>query len=518
VREIGAGGMARVYAAHDERLDVTRAIKVLDPKLSASASLRVRFENEARTMAKLHHPNLVAVQDVGVEGDRAFIVMEMVEGGSLHDRVREHGPLSARLACELVAAVLSALDEAHRAGIVHRDVKPHNILLGRDGTPKITDFGIAHVPTDHDLTRTGAVMGTLAYMPPEQRQDAKSAAPSADLYSAGATLYALVTGKDPFDLYSREIQATAFAGLPGPLVEVLERACRYRPEERYASASEMRGALLAAAGRLPSIPSSGPSGGLQSAPVAFALSRETADTVSPSAFDGPIPAVPPPATPGDVRETLIPPAPSRPATRRGPPVVPIAAAVVLALVSVVTVALAASAFSHAPPTEESSLPTPAPVSARDLVSDPVSEPVPTIVAPATPVPVVPATPAAPTPVAVAPAHPTPRTPAPTPTPPEPPPAPVEPVSSEPVATAVVAPAPVAVRLFLNTRPTAGRVVVNGADPVSTPYDHQVPPGEYRVVLTRADGTGAPLARTFVLEAGHDQRFCWDWNAEAPCAR
>ncbi len=250
---LGQGGMATVYRALDTRLQVHRAIKVLDPAVAQSAQVRARFESEARTMARLQHPNLVTVMDVGEDADRTYIVMELLDGGSLHDRIEREGPLSPRQASTVIQHVLGALRLAHSRGVIHRDVKPHNVLVDEDGVPKLTDFGIARVKTEDTRTRTGAAMGTLAYMAPEQCINAKEVDERADIYGVGVTLYALLKGGEPADsLYVSEIYASAMAGLPEPLVEVITKATRYRAADRYPSAEAMRDALAAVHDRLPS--------------------------------------------------------------------------------------------------------------------------------------------------------------------------------------------------------------------------------------------------------------------------
>ena len=137
---LGVGGMATVYKAFDGRLQVPRAIKILSPELGLRPSLRARFESEASMMALLEHPNIVRIYDVGADGDRAYIVMELVDGGSLLDRVKTGGKLPPNLALRVTIDMLDALGVAHKRGVVHRDIKPHNILLSSDGNLRITDF------------------------------------------------------------------------------------------------------------------------------------------------------------------------------------------------------------------------------------------------------------------------------------------------------------------------------------------------------------------------------------------
>jgi serine/threonine protein kinase len=244
VAVLGVGGMATVYRVYDALLDVFRAVKVLDPDLTKRRKTRERFLNEARTMARLRHPNIVSVFDMGIDESRVFMLMELVQGGSVMERVDNYGPLAPRLAARVMIDVLRALELSHKHGVVHRDVKPHNVLLTLEGVPKVTDFGIAAVKNDdHHLTRTGAVMGTWAYMAPEQRKDAKSVDARSDVYASAATLYAIVTGAEPLDLYVEETHAEMLAGLPAPLADVVRTAASYRADQRYASAEAMAVAL-----------------------------------------------------------------------------------------------------------------------------------------------------------------------------------------------------------------------------------------------------------------------------------
>jgi serine/threonine protein kinase len=244
---LGQGGMATVYGGFDTMLEVDRAVKVLSPALCRSEKLRSRFLAEARAMAKLRHTNIVTVFDVGVEGDTPFIVMEMVKGGAVIDLMDREGPQPPDIAGPIMLGALAGVQASHDRGVVHRDIKPHNMLLTLDGIVKITDFGIAHMQEDErSFTKTGAVMGTLAYMPPEQRQNAKGLGPTADIFAAGASLYALLTGKEPFDLYNEALYAKLFEGVPEALSQIVGKACSYEPDSRYRSASEMSLALYEA--------------------------------------------------------------------------------------------------------------------------------------------------------------------------------------------------------------------------------------------------------------------------------
>lgn len=242
--QLGTGGMATVWRAWDTRLEVDRAIKVLDPSRSYSKAKK-RFANEARAMARLAHPNVVTVHDIVVDADGPpYIVMELANGGTLHQRVQDRGPLGRDEAVSLVRPLLDALQVAHDHGIVHRDIKPSNVLL-HDGTPKLADFGIAQLAdTEETLTAAGATLGTLSYMSPEQEVDARHVDGRTDVYSIGATLYHLVTGTSPRGLQSaRTPDDIRFAEVPPPLRPIIWRSTRPEPSARYQTCSEMGFAL-----------------------------------------------------------------------------------------------------------------------------------------------------------------------------------------------------------------------------------------------------------------------------------
>ena len=200
MKPLGSGGMATVYRVFDERLDVHRALKLLSPEMTERESLRKRFEVEARTMAKLHHKNIVMVHDFGWDQGRPYIVMELVSGGSLIDRVEKFGVLPPRMATTVGIGLLDALQVAHDHGVIHRDVKPHNVLVTVESIPKLTDFGIAQITGGASMTKTSSVMGTLAYMAPEQRISAKMIDHRADIYAAVraalADLDAMIGGEE----------------------------------------------------------------------------------------------------------------------------------------------------------------------------------------------------------------------------------------------------------------------------------------------------------------------------------
>lgn len=253
VEILGIGGMATVYRGFDERLQVARAIKILSPELSHRTKVRARFEAEARTMAAINHPHIVQVFDVGVDGDRSYIVMELVEGGSLVDYVAAHGAMAPRTAVDITIDVLSALDKSHECGIIHRDIKPHNILLTKLGQVRVTDFGIARLRQDDEdaLTRTGAVMGTWGFMAPEQRVNAKGVDETADIYAVGATLFGLIKNQTPMDLFAADLDPTLLGGIAEPAAALIRQACRYKREERFPSANAMITAAMEAREALP---------------------------------------------------------------------------------------------------------------------------------------------------------------------------------------------------------------------------------------------------------------------------
>ena len=195
VREVARGGMATVYLAIDTRLERKVALKIIHSHLAKDTSFREKFIREARIAAKLSHPNLVNVFDQGEEGELAFMVMELVEGITLRDALKDFGAIEANRALELFEAMLSGLAAAHRAGILHRDLKPENVLLADDGRIKLGDFGLARDIDNH--TSTGSLVGTVAYLSPELVMRGTADARS-DVYAAGIMLFEILTGKQPF--------------------------------------------------------------------------------------------------------------------------------------------------------------------------------------------------------------------------------------------------------------------------------------------------------------------------------
>src|SRR5919206_2372204 len=258
VAPLGQGGMGRVWRATDVVLHRDVAIKELVPPPGLTPDerkeMRERSLREARAIARLNNINVVRVFDVLRTDADPWIVMEYVPSRSLHDQLAADGPVSPERAAEIGLGVLGALRAAHRAGVVHRDVKPANVLLGEDGRVVLTDFGLATVPGDPNVTRTGLVLGSPAYIAPERARDG-TAGPAADLWSLGATLYAAVEGASPFARPSAiaTLAALATENPPparnaGPLKPVLNGLLRKDPTHRI-NAEEAERLLLRAAGR-----------------------------------------------------------------------------------------------------------------------------------------------------------------------------------------------------------------------------------------------------------------------------
>src|SRR3954454_11914982 len=206
---IGRGGMGEIYRATDTSLGRAVAIKVLDDRYARDENVRARFTREVLAAARLSgNPNIVTIYDVGEWNDRPFIVMEYLAGGSLEERLRRGGPVPPRQALDWLEQAAHALDAAHREGVVHRDVKPANLLLDRRGSVHVADFGIASAAGMDSLTQTGTVLGTASYLAPEQAKGHR-ATPASDLYSLAVVAFELITGHRPFEAESAPAEAAA---------------------------------------------------------------------------------------------------------------------------------------------------------------------------------------------------------------------------------------------------------------------------------------------------------------------
>ena len=249
LERIGGGGMAEVYLAEDELLTRRVAVKILQAQFTSDADFIARFRQEARAAARLSHPNIVSIFDVGCEADTHYIVMEYVAGETLKDLIKREGRLAPLRAVEVAAQIAAALKHAHENNIIHCDIKPHNILINRDGIAKVTDFGIARAVTSQTTTQVAGILGSVHYLSPEQARgysvDAKS-----DLYSLGVVLYEMLSGAPPFDAETPiAIAMKHLQEEPKPLDEILpdtlpylawmvKKAMAKNPADRHANAGD----------------------------------------------------------------------------------------------------------------------------------------------------------------------------------------------------------------------------------------------------------------------------------------
>ncbi|MEV1021439.1 Stk1 family PASTA domain-containing Ser/Thr kinase [Streptomyces sp. NPDC050264] len=256
---IAVGGMATVYRAVDTRLDRVLALKVMHPSLAADATFVERFIREAKSVARLSHPNVVGVFDQGAEGAYVYLAMEYIAGCTLRDVLRDRGALRPRAALDILEPVLAALGAAHRAGFVHRDMKPENVLIGDDGRVKVADFGLVRA-VDTVTNTTGTVLGTVSYLAPEQIEDGTTT-PAVDVYACGVVLYEMLTGGKPHSgdtpaqvLYKHLNEdvpppSAAVPGLPFALDELVAsataRAVQVRPHDAVALLAHVREARSA---------------------------------------------------------------------------------------------------------------------------------------------------------------------------------------------------------------------------------------------------------------------------------
>jgi len=254
VELVGEGGMAAVYKGRHQLTGQVVAVKMLPPELAVYPEVRARFVDEARTLARLEHPNIVHLITFAEDLGRMSLVMQYAEGQTLEGVLDDSGRITAVELVRITREVLAALEHAHSQGVVHRDIKPSNIIVRPDQSVKVTDFGIAKITRDTKLTQTGQTMGTVRYMSPEQVQGSEVDGRS-DLYSLGVSMYEAVVGHTPFDgethfaIMSQHLSATPKSPLEGgarvseTLNAVIMRALNKKPEDRYADAKEMTRAL-----------------------------------------------------------------------------------------------------------------------------------------------------------------------------------------------------------------------------------------------------------------------------------
>src|SRR3954449_6956874 len=247
---IATGGMSAVYRGLDLRLDRPVALKIMDSRYSGDSQFLTRFQREARAVARLKDPGLVAVYDQGIDGHYPFLVMELVEGGTLRELLVERGPMPPHAVASVLAPVLGGLAAAHREGLVHRDVKPENVLISDDGEVKIADFGLVRAIAEAKITSTSVILGTAAYLSPEQVSTG-DATPASDVYGVGILTFELLTGSTPFNgdtaltvAYQRMDHdvappSTLIGGVPKQFDDLVLRATARNPADRYTDAGDM---------------------------------------------------------------------------------------------------------------------------------------------------------------------------------------------------------------------------------------------------------------------------------------
>src|SRR5215213_1822148 len=296
VELLGQGGMATIYRGHDTQLGRDVAVKLLRPEYGRDPDFSSRFRQEAQNAASLNHPNIVGVHDYGQDEAGPFIVMELVDGEDLASIIRRSGALPPRQAARIAAETARALHAAHQRGIVHRDVKPGNVMINREGQVKVTDFGIARAMAEAQMTKPGTTLGSVHYFSPEQARGDQATA-SSDIYSLGIVLFELLTGHRPWEADSAAAVAmarlagpppdpsTRRSGIPPDLVAIDRKALQTEPADRWTSASSFAAALEAflAGGAIPGVAGSAARALDRTAPTAAAAGLAGAAATSATA-------------------------------------------------------------------------------------------------------------------------------------------------------------------------------------------------------------------------------------------
>jgi serine/threonine-protein kinase len=296
---IATGGMSAVYRGLDLRLDRPVALKIMDSRYAGDNQFLTRFQREARAVARLKAPGLVAVYDQGIDGHHPFLVMELIEGGTLRELLTERGPMPPHAVAAVLGPVLGGLAVAHHEGLVHRDVKPENVLISDNGDVKIADFGLVRAIAEAKITSTSVILGTAAYLSPEQVSTG-DAGPTSDVYAAGILTYELLTGTTPFTgdsalavAYQRMDHdvprpSAVISGVPRQFDELVLRATARDPAGRYTDAGDMAAELEAIVDelRLPDFRVPAPRNSAQHLSAELHRSRAThnatTDTVRPA--------------------------------------------------------------------------------------------------------------------------------------------------------------------------------------------------------------------------------------------
>ena len=246
IERIGDGGMAEVYRAHDKMLDRFVAVKILHPQFTSDESFVTRFRREAQGAAKLSHPNIVSIYDVGSCDGKYYIVMEYIKGETLKDKINREGPLPINVTLEIVKEIAGALENAHANHLVHCDIKPHNILINEAGHVKVADFGIARATSSSTITYTGSIVGSVHYFSPEQAKG-HTISPKSDIYSLGVVMYEMLTGKVPFtgetavSIAIKHLQEPPIAphelrpDIPAIVEAIVLKAMDKNPDNRFSS-------------------------------------------------------------------------------------------------------------------------------------------------------------------------------------------------------------------------------------------------------------------------------------------